>query len=368
MVPVEEYFKFILGLALVLVGSELFVGAAARLSALARRSRLFIGLTLVAFGTSAPELAIGVFGVLKEEVGVGLGNVVGSNILNILFVFGLTALIRPITVKNSIIKRDLPMLFGLGILFSLIALDGVIYLIEAFLLGGVMIVYLLYMTRVSKSRGHIQDSEKIKSLEMPMFGKRLSGILLLIVLAFLFLTIGSHLTVVGAVSIATGLGVSKLTIGLTLVAMGTSLPEIVTSLAAIRRKEQDLAIGNVIGSCIFNIIAIPAIMTMVESSRLPVDADIIFIDLPIMILAIIVCLPIFFSEHKISRQEGVLFLIYYAAYTLILYIRESTYTVLDKPVTILGVLGAPMIVFTMVIVSMRALEYRRFLKRTGGNS
>jgi cation:H+ antiporter len=150
--------------------------------------------------------------------------------------------------------------------------------------------------------------------------------------------------------------------------MGTSLPEIVTSLAAIRRKEQDLAIGNVIGSCIFNIIAIPAIMTMVEFSPLTIDADIIFIDLPIMILAVIVCLPIFFSEHRISRQEGILFLIYYAAYTLILYIRESSYTLLDKPVTILGVLGVPMIVATLVIVSIRALKYSRYLKNAGSNS
>jgi cation:H+ antiporter len=364
MESLMEYSKFVIGIALVLTGSKLFVQTAVKLSSLLGRSRLFIGLTVVAFGTSAPELAIGVFGVVNKNVGIGLGNVIGSNILNILFVLGLAALIRPIMVNRLTIKREIPILLGISIFFSLIALDGKISIFEAILMGTVLIGYLSYMSRVSRTGGDLNVHNKIEFAEMRGSGKTLAAKLSLIALAILLLAAGSHWTVKGAVSIALNLGVSELTIGLTIVALGTSLPEIVTSLMAIHKNEQDLAIGNVIGSCIFNLMAIPAVMTLVKFSPVTFGDDVIFLDLPIMILSVIVCLPVFFSEHRISRQEGLLFLAYYIVYVLMLYLRETAVPILKGPAVILGLLGIPMIMITLIIILSRALKYRHYLKNT----
>ena len=368
MEPLVEYLKFAIGLALVLAGSGLFVRTAVRLSSLLGRSRMFIGLTVVAFGTSAPELAIGVLGVVNKNTGIGIGNVVGSNILNILFVLGLAALIRPIIIRHRTIKREIPILLGISLFFSLLAFNGQISLIEAALMGCALIGYLIYIARFSRT----SDDPDVYNIIEPS-GKKASGMTLairtsLIAVSILLLAAGSHWTIKGAVSIAAGLGVSELTIGLTIVALGTSLPEIATSLMAIRKNEQELAIGNVIGSCIFNLLAIPAIMTLVKSSPLVIDSDVIHIDLPIMILSVVVCLPVFFSQHRISRQEGLLFLIYYAVYVLMLYLRESAISIQEEPKFILGILGVPMILISLIIVSIRAVKYRNHLKSSGERS
>jgi len=329
---------------------------------------MFIGLTVVAFGTSAPELAIGVLGVVNKNTGIGIGNVIGSNILNILFVLGLAALIRPIIIRHRTIKREIPILLGISLFFSLIAFNGQIGLIEAALMGCALIGYLIYIARFSKT----SDDPNVYNMMEPS-GKKASGMtlvvrILLIAAAIFLLAAGSHWTIKGAVNIAAGLGVSELTIGLTIVALGTSLPEITTSLMAIRKNEQELAIGNVIGSCIFNLLAIPAIMTLVKSSPLTIDSDAIIIDLPIMILSVVVCLPVFFSQHRISRQEGLLFLIYYAVYVIMLYLRESALSIPEEPKVILGILGIPMILISLIIVSIRALKYRNHLKSSGERS
>lgn len=363
-----DYLKFAIGLALVLAGSELFVRTAVRLSSLLGRSRMFIGLTVVAFGTSAPELAIGVLGVVNQNTGIGIGNVIGSNILNILFVLGLAALIRPLIVRHRTIKREIPILLAISLFFSLIAYNGQIGLMEAALMVCALIGYLIYIARFSKT----SDDPGVYNIIEPA-GKKVSGMTLavsipLIAAAIFLLAAGSHWTIKGAVNIAAGLGVSELTIGLTIVALGTSLPEIATSLMAIRKNEQELAIGNVIGSCIFNLLAIPAIMTLVKSSPLAIDSDIILIDLPIMILSVVVCLPVFFSQHRISRQEGLLFLIYYAVYVMMLYLRESAISILEEQKIILGMLGIPMIMATLIIVAIRAVKYRKHLINSGERS
>jgi len=372
MEPLVDYLQFAIGLALVLAGSELFVRTAVRLSSLLGRSRMFIGLTVVAFGTSAPELAIGVLGVVNKNTGIGIGNgignVIGSNILNILFVLGLAALIRPVIIRHRTIKREIPILLAISLFFSLIAFNGQISLIEAVLMVFTLIGYLIYIGRFSGT----SDDPDVYNIIEPS-GKEASGTTLavrisLIAAAILLLAAGSHWTIKGAVSIAAGLGVSELTIGLTIVALGTSLPEIATSLMAIRKNEQELAIGNVIGSCIFNLLAIPAIMTLVKSSPLTIDSDVIIIDLPIMILSVLVCLPVFFSQHRISRQEGLLFLVYYAVYVLMLYLRETAVSIPEEPKIVLGLLGIPMILATLIIVSIRAVKYRKHLKNSGVRS
>jgi len=358
-----EYFKFAIGLALVLAGAELFIKAVINLSSSSGRSRLFVGLTIVAFGTSAPELAIGILGVVDKTVGIGIGNVVGSNILNILFVLGLTALIRPIAVNYVTVKRELPILLGLSVFFSFIVFDGSIHIIEALLMATGLTGYLFYSWQISyvKNKTATKDRE---NLPKPSRGlKNLVLNILLVILSISLLGWGSHWTVQGAVDIAVSFGISELTIGLTLVAFGTSLPEIATSLSAIRKNEQDIAIGNVIGSCVFNLMIVPAVMAFVKMSPLMIDKDVVYIDMPIMILSIIVCLPVFFSQHKISRQEGFLFLLYYAVYVAVLYLRETTYLILQKHIYVIGILGVPMIITTLIAIFTRAVKFKNSIKQ-----
>jgi len=348
-----DYLIFAAGLALLLAGAELFVRATVRLSSSLGKSRLFLGMTLVAFGTSAPELAVGIFGVIDHSTDIGFGNIVGSNILNLLLVVGLTALIKPISVNPNIVKRDLPILFGLSIIFIIIGTGGKLTTPEAAVLGVMLIGYFIYLERLSKSenaidlgKGNPAPTESIMSLpSLGNFG--------LVILAIGLLALGSHWTVQEALIIAESHGISEVTIGLTVVALGTSLPEIVTSLAAIRNREHDLALGNIIGSCMFNLIAIPAAMTLINFSAIPIDRHVILFDMPIMILAIIASFLLFYGKYKVTRGDGLLLLSFYLSYTILLLVKEQTESILDRPIVFIVLAASPMILAGLVKIAYR---------------
>lgn len=356
---------FAVGLALLLGSAELLVRNAVKVASLIGKSSLFIGLTFTAFGTSAPELAVGISGQLNQNSDVGVGNIVGSNIFNIFFVLGLAALVRPIVVSRPVVWRDVPILLAVSILFYLFALNGTVGLLESLVLVCVLAFYLYYLARNSATRPDVS----IKTSPEPAprgVGARLPVVLILIATSIAVLAVGAHLVVTGAVGIAASLGMSKLATGLTIVAVGTSLPEIATTVAAVRNNEHELAIGNVMGSCFFNIVAVPAAMALVGTAGLSISRDALFVDIPVMILALFACLPIFFSGHRISRSEGVLFLAYYGVYAVLLYARSVQAFPLDHRYTEVLLLAFAVISITSVVVVLRAVRYYKSTRKETG--
>lgn len=303
------------GLVLLVGGAEALVKSASRLAATVGISPLVIGLTVVAFGTSAPELAVSLQAGLSNQAGVALGNVVGSNICNVLLILGISAIIAPLAVAHQIVRLDVPIMIGVSGLIVLFGWDGQMGRSDGvilFLGGLAYTLFLVYQSRRNPDSS-VQD-------EYAQFGDRAhswkqvgsNGILLAVGLAMLIG--GSQLLIDSAVKIATLLGASPLIIGLTVVALGTSLPELATSVTASFRGESDIAVGNVVGSNIFNILVVLGLSSAVSPSGITVSPQAIAFDMPVMLAVAIACLPICITHSKISRGEGVLLLVYYLLY------------------------------------------------------
>lgn len=307
------------GLVLLVVGAELLVRGAARLAAAFGISPLVIGLTVVAFGTSAPEMAISVQSVWAGSGDIAIGNVIGSNIFNVLFILGLSALIVPLIVSRQLIRLDVPVMIGASLLVYVLAYDGELSRLDGALLFSGVLIYTVFL--IIKSRREQKDgaggefAEEYGLHEQPKpyawlvnLGLLVGGLALLVV--------GSNLLVEGAVALARALGLSELVIGLTIIAAGTSLPEVATSIIAAIKGERDIAVGNVVGSNIFNILSVLGLASLVSPTALVVSANAINFDFPVMIAVAIACLPLFFSGYVISRWKGALFFAYYVIYTL----------------------------------------------------
>ncbi|HMQ30536.1 MAG TPA: calcium/sodium antiporter [Chloroflexaceae bacterium] len=302
---------FCAGIALLIWGADLLVGGASRLAAAAGVSPLLIGLTIVAIGTSAPELAVSVLAVFEDEADLTLGNVVGSNIANVLLVLGMAAVIAPLCVATRLLRREVPLMIGVSLLLWLLAMDGGVGrldgLLLVLLLGGFLAVTVL--TR------HADDVPAEAAPARPTTSPRaLTRNITLVIVGLGLLVLGAQWLVDGAVRFAEALGVSELVIGLTVVAVGTALPEIATSVLAGLRGERDIAVGNLVGSNIMNILGVLGISALVAPAGIPVPPSALDFDLPVMTAAAVACLPIFFTGRLVARWEGALFLAYYAAY------------------------------------------------------
>ena len=354
---VPDYLLFAIGLVVLLASAEFLVRRAVELAGLLEKSRLFIGLTVTAFGTSAPELAVGISGLLSNSSDVGLGNVVGSNIFNIFFVLGLAALVRPIVVQQRNVRRDIPILLATFVLFFLMALDGSIGTVQALILVLLLVSYLYYASRLSPLP---HDPTQVRSVEVKTGRpRRLLVNVSLIAVSIALMSLASHWMVEGVLGLAGRFAVSPFIIGLTVVAVGTSLPEIATTVAAVRSGQFDLAVGNVLGSCFFNIIAVPAAMVLIGGHPLPFSAEAIRVDLPFMILALVACLPVFLSDHRISRAEGALFLAYYAIYVLVLCFRGASDASPAQYRTELLLLALPIVIVTLITTVVHIVKRRR---------
>lgn len=318
---------FLLGLALLVLGAELLVRGASRLAASFGISPLVIGLTLVAYGTSAPELAVSLQAVLEGQAGLSLGNVVGSNIFNVLFILGASALIAPLAVSQQLVRLEVPLLIGVSILGWIMSLDGRIGRGEGTLLAAGAVAYTIWAIVQSRreSAAVREEYEQALHLKPPVPGSRrvMDGVRIVAGLAIL--VVGSRLLVEAAISFAAALGVSETIIGLTLVAAGTSLPELATSIIAAIRGERDIAVGNVIGSNLFNLLAVLGLSATMSRGGLPVPSAVLDLDLPVMAGVAILCLPIFFTGFRIERWEAGVLLGVWFAYTgdLILRSRQS---------------------------------------------
>jgi len=340
----------IAGFVLLFLGGESLVRGASTLAIRVGISPLVIGLVVVSGATSAPELAVTVGAVLSGEPDLALGNVVGTNIANILLILGLSAVIGPLLIQRQLVRFDLPLLLGLSGLFFLLSLDGGISRLDGtlLLLGLVfhIVTSLIVGRRDANTPGHTRAPLPLNSTPVPLW---LAALLLM--LGSGLLVAGSQLLVTGAVSIATNLGISSLVVGLTVVAIGTSLPELATALVAIRRGERDMAVGNIVGSNLFNIGLVLGLPAIIFEGGIPVPPAAIALDIPLMLAATLALVPLAFTGFVFARWEGILFVALYLAYLLYVVLASTEHDAAQGFTTIMLWFVLPLVAITLVAVT-----------------
>ena len=360
---------FVLGLALLIAGSELLVRGASRLAAALGVSPLVVGLTVVALGTSAPELAVSVQSALSGQADLAVGNVVGSNILNVLLILGAAALIAPLVVAQQLVRLEVPLMIGVSLLLWALARDGAVGRPDGLLLlGGV--AYTLFSVRQSRKESAAVKQEYAEEFAVSARETRRPGFvlrqLLLVGLGLVLLVLGARWLVGGAVAFARHLGVGELVIGLTVVAVGTSLPEIATTVVASLKGERDIAVGNVVGSNLLNILAVLGLTAVVAPGGVPVSPGALTFDIPIMIGVAAACLPVFFIGGHIARWEGALFLAYYAAYTAYLILHAGRHPWLPAFSHAMLYFVLPLTAVTLLVLSAHTARANRANRRRAG--
>lgn len=353
----------IAGLVLLVAGAEILVRGASRLARGIGISPLVVGLTVVAFGTSAPEMAVSIGASLAGQADLALGNVVGSNIFNVLLILGLSALVAPLVVSRQLVRLDVPLMIAVSVLVLLMGIDGRISRLDgAILFAGILsyTAYLIHQGRRESREGRTaaQQTEPPDAVQTPPPPQTLSFLknISLIVGGLALLVLGANWLVDSAIQIAQALGVSELIIGLTIVAAGTSMPELATSVIAGLRGERDIAVGNIVGSNIFNILAVLGLSALVSTDGVAVAREALSFDIPVMIGVALICLPIFFSGYLISRWNGALLLFYYLIYTTFLLMTAQQHPALQTLNTVM--LGAVLPV-TCVMLLLSAWRYQR---------
>jgi cation:H+ antiporter len=341
------------GLVLLVAGGEMLVRGSARLAALHGVPPLVVGLTIVAFGTSAPELAVSVLAVRAGAADVAVGNVVGSNIFNVLFILGVSATLLPLVVTRRIVLVEVPVMIAVSILAWLCAADGRVGPTEGAVLLVVAVAYTTWLLRTSAAGGSSGARE-----DAPASGAGTIASVLTAVVGLALLVVGARWLVNGAVAVATMMGVSDAVIGLTVVAAGTSLPEVAASVIATLRGERDIAVGNVLGSNIFNLTVILG-TTAVVGGGVEVAAGIVRFDMAVMVAVAVACLPIFFTDHTIARWEGGLFLAFYLAYTTYLVLDATGHAALPRYRDAMLLFVLPLTAITLAVLAARAALAQR---------
>jgi len=320
------------GLVVLVAGAELLVRGASRLALRFGISPLVIGLAVVAFGTSSPEMAVSVRSGLGGQADIALGNVVGSNIFNVLAVLGLAALIAPLVVQQQLVRFEVPLVVGLSVVILVMVQDGRIGALDGLLLVGGLIAYTVFVIRRSRREAAAVQAEYAKEFGDAAAGwlARLPVQIACVIGGLGLLVLGATWLVDSAVSIARALGISDAVIGLTIVAAGTSFPELATSVVAAMRGERDIAVGNIVGSSVFNLLGILGIAALVTPGGLSVAPALVNFDIPVMIAVAFACLPIFATGHRIARWEGAVFLGYYAVYAAYLILAATQHDALQS--------------------------------------
>ena len=349
---------FIVGLVLLVVGADALVAGASRIAGRLGISSLVIGLTVVAFGTSAPELAVSVTGALTGQTDLALGNVVGSNIFNVLFILGLSALVAPLIVQRQLVRLDVPIMIAATGLCWFMALDGVISRIDGAILALGIVLYTTILIRMARQESTIAAA----GAETPIaFGlkDRIPVQIAMILAGVAMLVLGSHWLVNGAIAIAETLGLSKLIISLTIVAAGTSLPELATSVLAAYRGERDIAVGNVVGSNIFNILCVLGISSAIAPGGVGVAAAALAFDIPVMTAVALACLPLFITGGVVSRWEGAVFVAYYVAYTVYLVLAAQQHDAVATYGLAMRYVVLPLTAITVLVLLLRDVRRRK---------
>ncbi|MCK9259185.1 MAG: calcium/sodium antiporter [Azoarcus sp.] len=345
----EQALLFLLGLTTLVIGAELLVRGASRLAVSFGISPLVVGLTVVAFGTSAPEMAVSVGSAFNGNPDIAIGNVVGSNIANILLILGIAALIAPLLVAEQIIRQEIPIMIGASVLLLVMALDGSINRIEAATLFGLVIAYTVFLVLQSRKASSAMSEEFAEDIPTSQWDRHWAVQAALVVVGLGMLVLGAGWLVDAAVVFARAFGVSDLVIGLTVVAVGTSMPEVATSIVAALRGQRDIAVGNVVGSNVFNICAVLGVTGLVAPAGLPVSEAARLFDLWVMLAVAFACLPILITGREIARWEGGLFLGYYAAYTAWLILAAQQHVGLQAFSGVMLGYVMPLTIITLVV-------------------
>jgi len=344
----------VVGLVLLISGGEALVRGASTIATKAGISPLVVGLVVVSAATSTPELAVTIDAVLQGEPGLAVGNVIGSNIANILLILGLSAVISPLAINRQVVRFDIPVMVGLTVLLLVVSLDGRLGVVEGILmLSGLVLhaVMSVYLGRKDAAR----PTESTETL--PLGAKPVATWLatVLLVGGIGLLAIGARVLVVGAVNIASSLGVSSLVIGLTVVAIATSLPELATSIVALLRGERDMAVGNIVGSNIFNIGLVLGLSAVIFGDGIPIPQAAIALDMPIMLATAFALLPIAFTGFVIARWEGVVFVGMFVAFIAYVVLAATQHDALSGFSTVMLWFVLPLLATTLIAVTIYEL-------------
>jgi len=309
MTGIEIIIYLVGGLIMLFIGAEGLVRGSSNLAIKIGIAQLVVGLTVVSFGTSAPELVVSLKAAISGNGSISLGNIIGSNIANIALILGVAALIRPLKVHANVIMREIPIMIAISVLLLILLIDGEVGFIDGIILVGGLIIYLVVNVILARKEKNAEVDAEFKEGLKSKFGIPLSIVFIIVGLGLLLF--GANLFVQSAVVIAKIFNVSDAIIGLTIVAIGTSLPELITSVVAAYKKEADIAIGNVVGSNIFNILGILGITALV----IPISSlGINYVDLGVMLFTAIILFPLSRTGFSISRFEGAFLLAGYAGY------------------------------------------------------
>ncbi len=356
---IEQVAWMIGGLAVLTFGADWLVKGASRLALSLGIAPLVIGLTIVAFGTSAPEMAVSITSAYAGSADIAVANAVGSNIFNVLFILGVSALVAPLIVHQQLIRMDVPIMIGVSILLYSLAQDGVLGLWDSALLSTLIVSYTWFLIMESRrEKSAAVAAEYAEGVDDAAGGEKGSLIsdLFFIVAGLVMLVVGAKFFVNGAIEFARLMGVSELIIGLTIVAAGTSLPELATSVVAAYKGERDIAIGNIVGSNIFNICSVLGFSGLVSMGTLSVSPAMLAIDIPLMIGVALLCLPFFRAGYVLTRANGAVFLAAYVVYVLFLVWKEQQSVALNDLAAIVFSVMLPALIIGTVIVQVRAMR------------
>lgn len=348
------------GLAVLTFGADWLVKGASRLALSLGIAPLVVGLTIVAFGTSAPELAVSITSAYAGSADLAVANVVGSNIFNVLLILGMSALVAPLIVNQQLIRMDVPIMIGVSILLYSLALDGRLGMWDSALLASLIVAYTWFLIAESRrEKSAAVAAEYAEGVEEVTGGEKgtLASDLFFMVAGLVMLVAGSKFFVSGAIEFARMLGVSEVIIGLTIVAAGTSLPELATSVVAAYKGERDIAIGNIVGSNIFNICSVLGFSGLVSMGALTVAPSMLSVDILLMIGVALLCLPLFRTGYTLTRANGAVFVSAYVIYVLFLVWKEQQNPALaDLGVVVFSVLLPALIIGTVImqVLGMRA--------------
>jgi len=348
---------FLGGLMLLVIGANALVRGASKLALSFGISPLVVGLTIVAFGTSAPEVAVSVGAVLDGRDDIAIGNVVGSNVFNVLFILGISALISPLIVNIQLIRQEVPIMIGASLLLLALGLDGRLSFFDGGFLFVLLVAYTVFL--VVQSRRETQAArdeyaDEIEPAEAGAWDSRLPAQLLLIGAGLAALVFGSDYLVQASVNFAKAMGVSDLVIGLTIVAGGTSMPEVATSITAAIKGERDIAVGNVVGSNTFNILGCLGLSGLVSGDvGLVMSPSLLAFDIWVMLAVALACLPMFMTGREIARWEGCVFLGYYVAYVTYLILAAQQHDALQALSGLMLGFVVPLTLVTLVVMVIR---------------
>lgn len=349
----------IAGLIMLSLGGDMLVRGAASLAERTGMSRMLIGLTIISIGTSAPEFAISAYASWLGKTDIALGNIIGSNIFNVLFALGFAAIITNLHIRRKTNMLDVPIMLGISVLAYVMSFTGMINRWHGLTLFAVFIGFNIFL--IIYERKHPQEAAEIASETSTVLKKRLSipMILILLLAGFALLTIGSKVLVKGAVDLARLMHLSELIISLTIVAIGTSLPEAITAIIAAMHDETDMAVGNIIGSNIVNISGVLGLSAILAPHGVPVAAEVLRFDFPVMLAASFACLPIFYTGHMVSRGEGFVLFAYYILFLGYVVLRAIQHPSLALYDDALLYFCAPLTILTACIYSYREHKLRK---------